>query len=304
MGTTICVGQTYVELYLLYRENKMIAPLRERFDFILSHPSDAPGLDFAQPKEKSQELWSWCDALFMAPPVWVRLYAATDDPRYLDFAVTNWCARRIIFTTRTNTCFSATALIFKGVRPMERRFSGAAATAGSWPDSFECCNYLPMNHPDRPRFEQLFKDMAEKILTCQQPDGLWRASLLDPESYPLKETSGSGFYTYALAWGVNQGLLDRAKFEPAVRKAWTALVGAWSLTADSRTSSRWEATRNDLRTIPPHPTASAHFCSRVSEVYRMGGFGTCNQRSFYRLEWEAPILAFAVQNYKSRFVSP
>ena len=85
--------------------------------------------------------------------------------------------------------------------------------------------YLPMNHPDRPRFEQLFKDMAEKILACQQPDGLWRASLLDPESYPLKETSGSGFFTYALAWGVNQGLLDRAKFEPAVRKAWTALVG-------------------------------------------------------------------------------
>jgi hypothetical protein len=85
--------------------------------------------------------------------------------------------------------------------------------------------YLPMNHPDHTRFEQLFKDMAEKILTCQQPDGLWRASLLDPESYPLKETSGSSFYTYALAWGVNQGLLDRAKFEPAVRKAWAALVG-------------------------------------------------------------------------------
>ena len=84
--------------------------------------------------------------------------------------------------------------------------------------------YLPMNHPGRPRFEQLFKDMAEKILTCQQPDGLWRASLLDPESYPPKETSGSGFYTYALAWGVNQGLLDRAKFEPAVCKAWAALV--------------------------------------------------------------------------------
>src|ERR1035438_4233747 len=31
-----CVAQSYTELYLLYRENKMIAPLRERFDFILS----------------------------------------------------------------------------------------------------------------------------------------------------------------------------------------------------------------------------------------------------------------------------
>jgi hypothetical protein len=66
--------------------------------------------------------------------------------------------------------------------------------------------------------------MATRIVTLQQPDGLWRVSLLDPADYPEKETSGSGFFTYALAWGVNQGLLDRAKFEPAVRKGWAALV--------------------------------------------------------------------------------
>src|SRR5512138_3570839 len=51
-----------------------------------------------------------------------------------------------------------------------------------------------------------------------------RSSLLDPESYPLKETSGSGFYTFALAWGVNRGLLDRERFEPVVRKGWQALA--------------------------------------------------------------------------------
>ena len=125
--------------------------------------------------------------------------------------------------------------------------------------------YLPMNHPDRPRFEQLFKDMAEKILTCQQPDGLWRASLLDPASYPAKETSGSGFFTYALAWGVNQGLLDRAKFEPAVRKAWTALVGC--VDADGKLThvqpvgadpKKFDAGFNGSL------MASAHFCSRAA----------------------------------------
>jgi len=84
--------------------------------------------------------------------------------------------------------------------------------------------YLPRNHPARPRFEVMFKEMSAKILACQQSDGLWRASLLDPASYPQKETSGSGFYTYALAWGVNQGLLG-ASFKPAVEKAWNALNG-------------------------------------------------------------------------------
>jgi len=40
--------------------------------------------------------------------------------------------------------------------------------------------------PSRARFQQLLQDMAEAILTDQQPDGLWHSSLLDPQSYPLK----------------------------------------------------------------------------------------------------------------------
>src|SRR6185369_5890293 len=79
--------------------------------------------------------------------------------------------------------------------------------------------YVPANHPSRGRFVQQFTEMSEKLLKLQQADGMWRASLLDPASYPLQETSGTGLYTYALAYGVNQGLLDRARFEPAVRKA-------------------------------------------------------------------------------------
>ena len=66
--------------------------------------------------------------------------------------------------------------------------------------------------------------MAARILALQQGDGLWRASLLDPESYPGGEVSGSGFYCYALAWGINNGLLDRQTYQPAVQKAWRALT--------------------------------------------------------------------------------
>jgi hypothetical protein len=44
----------------------MIAPMRAQVDDILAHPSDAPSLDFTLPQHKSQELWSWCDALLFA----------------------------------------------------------------------------------------------------------------------------------------------------------------------------------------------------------------------------------------------
>jgi rhamnogalacturonyl hydrolase YesR len=65
--------------------------------------------------------------------------------------------------------------------------------------------------------------MSDKILSLQQADGLWRASLLDPASYPGGEGSGSGFYCYALAWGINKGILEKQKYQPAVRKAWIGL---------------------------------------------------------------------------------
>ena len=85
-----CVGQTYAELYLLFRQPNMIAPLRGKFDAVLAKPSAVRSLAFTKPLGQARENWSWCDSLFMGPPTWVRLYAATGDEKYLNFAVTNW----------------------------------------------------------------------------------------------------------------------------------------------------------------------------------------------------------------------
>ena len=101
--------------------------------------------------------------------------------------------------------------------------------------------------------------MAGKIATLQQPDGLWRSSLLDPESYPLKETSGSGFYTFALAWGINNGLLERAKYEPIVRKGWTALVEC--VTPEGK-----------LEHVQPIGADPKKFLATDTEVYGPGAF--------------------------------
>lgn len=68
--------------------------------------------------------------------------------------------------------------------------------------------------------------MAAKIASLQQPDGSWHTSLLDPASFPVKETSGTGFYCYALTWGLNQNLLDKKIYWPVVKKAWAALTSS------------------------------------------------------------------------------
>jgi len=48
--------------------------------------------------------------------------------------------------------------------------------------------------------------------------------LLDADYYVMPENSGSALFTYALAWGVNQGVLDRRKYQPVAERAWAGLV--------------------------------------------------------------------------------
>jgi len=263
------VGQTYTELYFLFREPKMIAPMRARFDEILAQPSPVMNLDFTQPKDAAGEQWSWCDSLFMAPPAWARLYYATGDHKYLNFAVTNWWKTTDYLYDTNEHLFFRDSTYFTKREANGKKVFWSRGNGWVMGGLVRMLQYLPTNHPDRPRFEQLFKDMAAKILTCQQPDGLWRASLLDPDSYPLKETSGSGFYTYALAWGVNQGLLDRAQFEPAVRKAWAALVGC--VDADGKLT-HVQPIGADPKKFDPESTevyGAGAFLLAGSEVYRM-----------------------------------
>ena len=68
--------------------------------------------------------------------------------------------------------------------------------------------------------------MSKTIAGLQHDNGFWRVSLLATELYDSPETSGTGFMTYGLAWGVNNGHLDDATYGPVVRKGWSALVSA------------------------------------------------------------------------------
>jgi len=267
MADDHAVGQTYLELWQRRHEGRMIEPMRAQFDEILASPPQFETLDFKQ--KGINALWSWCDSLFMAPPAWIRLWAATGDKRYLDFAVANW------WRTSDYLYDKEEHLYFRDSTYFDRREANGAkifwGRGNGWVMGalVRMLQYLPQDHPDRARFEAQFKEMAAKILSCQQADGLWRSSLLDPASYPLKETSGSGFYTYALAWGVNQGLLDRATYGPAVQKAWAALV---ECVAPDGKLTHVQPIGGDPRAFQEDATevyAVGAFLLAGSEVYRM-----------------------------------
>jgi rhamnogalacturonyl hydrolase YesR len=75
----------------------------------------------------------------------------------------------------------------------------------------------------------------------------------------LPEVSGSAFFVYSLAWGVDHGLLDRAKYLPVVRKGWAGLVS--HIYVDGR-----------LGSIQPIGGAPGDFKPSSSYVYGVGAF--------------------------------
>ena len=105
----------------------------------------------------------------------------------------------------------------------------------------------------------LLKEMAAESLAIQSKDGLWRPGLLDADSYPLPEVSGSAFITYALAYGVNEKILDRKTYWPAVEKAWAGMLT--HVYADGR-----------LGCIQPVGAAPGAYIETSSYVYGVGAY--------------------------------
>jgi rhamnogalacturonyl hydrolase YesR len=214
------VGQMYIELYRKYGDEKMIDPTKEQFDFIIYHPART-SLQWNTPFH--QDRWNWCDALFMSPPVWAKLYKITGDERYLDFMMQEYRATTdFLFDEEAHLYYRDENFIGKldhGTKIFWSRGNGWVFAGLT-----HIMNELDPSSEAYPYFLNLYKRMAKKLLKIQTPEGHWAMSLLGQEFYPSPETSGSSFFIYGLAWGVNQGILDQSTFEPAVRKGWNAMV--------------------------------------------------------------------------------
>ena len=242
------IGLTYLTLHAEYPKPEEIAPTRDGLDKLLARPDDP-----------QKNLWWWCDALYMAPPVLAQLSVATSDHRYLDFMNHEW------WITSGALYDPAEHLYFRDDRFLTMHEANGQKVFWSRGNGWVLAGLalvlerMPADYPDRAKYEKQFKDMAERIAGLQQSDGLWRASLLDPLSYPNPEISGSGFFTYALAWGIHQKLLDRKKYLPVVKRSWQGML--MHVYADGR-----------LGSIQPIGGEPGKFKPSSSYVYGVGAF--------------------------------
>jgi rhamnogalacturonyl hydrolase YesR len=190
---------------------------------MLKMPFDEP-LDFSP--EKTRREWVWCDALFMSPPALALAAQATGKHAYLDMMNRLWWKTSDYLYDKDEHLYYRDSRFFPQREPNGKKVFWSRGNGWVLAGLARVLEYMPAQDRLRPRFLAQYKEMSAKVVGLQGPDGYWSASLLDPASRPSPETSGTGFFTYAFAWGIRNGILDRATYEPAVRKGWGAMVRA------------------------------------------------------------------------------
>lgn len=248
------VAQTYLELDLLSPSSEKVAPTQTTLDRLLG------GAEAKIPEVQAKIPWWWCDALFMAPPVWTRMYAVTHDRKYLDYMDQHWWETSdLLYDKQRHLYYRDVTYLHKTDQKGNPVFwsRGNGWVMGG---IARVLDYLPQDDKDRGRYEQQLREMATAVAAIQDKhDGLWHSDLLDAQDYPQPEVSGSSLITFGLAWGVNHGVLDRAQYMPVIAKAWRGLVR--QIYADGR-----------LGNIQQTGAAPAYYLPSSSYTYGVGGF--------------------------------
>ena len=214
----LCIGQFFIEMYKLYEKPELLESTQTRVDWIINNPPN----DSLRARHKQS--WTWCDALYMAPPVYAQLASLTQDGKYLEFMDKQFKQTyEYLFDKEEKLFFRDDSYFNKQEKNGKKVFwgRGNAWVVGGLVNILK---YLPQDSPYRPFYENLFKEFVPQLITLQDSDGYWHASLLDPVTYPFPETSATALISYAVAYGINTGLLDKEKYLPSLNKAWIAVT--------------------------------------------------------------------------------
>lgn len=207
------ISLTYLAFYTEKLDQQMISPTRDGMNRVLARPDDPQNL-----------LWWWCDALYMAAPVLAQLSVATGDAHYVDLMDHEWSLTTAALYDPAEHLYYRDKRFLSMHEPNGRKVFWSRGNGWVLAALALVIQRLPGDSPLRAKYITLYRSMAERITALQPSDGLWRASLLDPDAYPAPEISSTAFFTYAIAWGINQHILDRKKYLASSQRAWRGLL--------------------------------------------------------------------------------
>jgi rhamnogalacturonyl hydrolase YesR len=187
----------------------------------------------------------------------------TGDAKYFSFLDTMWAAtQKGLFDSKTGLFWRDSSFV-NGTTYWSR---GNGWVMGG---IVRVLQYLPATDASHDAYVTLLKTMAAAVVPYQQTDGTWHSDLTHPTKYDNPEVSGTGLMTYAIAYGINQGLLDRATYLPVVIAAWNGMmkcVGTNGLVGYIQATGSAPAAATATET---HDYGVGAFVLAASEIYNM-----------------------------------
>lgn len=210
-------GQIYLDLYRLCpNDAEKIRKTRANINMLVNTP---------QVNE-----WWWIDAIQMGAPIFAKLGQLTGEQKYFDkmwamYAYTrNEHGGNGMFNPKDGLWWRDQDFDPPYKEPNGEDCYWSRGNGWVYVALTRIMDEIPADEKHRADYLADFLTMSEALKKCQREDGFWNVSLHDPDHFGGKELTGTSLFVCGMAWGINQGLLDRAEYLPIVEKAWNAMV--------------------------------------------------------------------------------
>ena len=210
-----CCGQIYVDLYRLTPEPKMLTKTKACMNMLVNTPQI--------------DDWTWIDAIHMGMPLLAKMGALTGDQKYNEKAwqMYEWTRDSLaggLYNEKEGLWWRDKDFVPPYKEPNGKNCYWSRGNGWVISALARVLQELPQDAPHRDVYIKDFKAMADASVKCQREDGFWNVSLHDDSNFGGKETSGTALFVYSLAWGINNGILEREEYMPTIIKGWNAIM--------------------------------------------------------------------------------
>jgi unsaturated rhamnogalacturonyl hydrolase len=278
-------SQTWLESYMIDKEKYKIQPTIEHLESPgLKNPVNCP-LTYYYEGDAER----YVDATFVCAPALAMLSKITGNPKYLSWMDSFfWDVYGALYSQEDNLFYRDQRFMYQKCEPDINHDDNARqpyiykvtssgkkvfwSRGNGWAFAAlaRILKYTPAEYVNYARYKELYVKMAIELKNRQQPDGFWYPNLDDPNDYGSRETSGTGFFSYGLAWGINNGILSPEEYLPIVEKSWKALVSAVSEEGKVQWGQKVAFSPHKILQEDTQEYVSGMFLLAASEMYKMG----------------------------------
>lgn len=205
-----------IEVYKYDPQKRYLDYINKAGDYILNHQHRYSDGSFIRSFPKQWTLWA--DDLYMSISFLSRMGDLTNDPRYFDDAV------KQVINFHKHLLDEEKGLMYHNWYSINNSVGVAFwGRANGWAilAQIDLIDKLPLNHPQRETVISLFRKHISGIARYQSESGMWHQVLDKNDSYI--ETSCSAMFAYAMARGVNTGILDNDYLAKA-KRSWQGIL--------------------------------------------------------------------------------